>query len=125
MNRNRNKRPAHQNIFSFKHNANSKQTRKIADEPLDVLCKRCYSKLLWRKKFRKYKQKTVPGKCNFCHEKNILKGYRTICDPCALQREVCAKCTKEPICSDLLELDKVQEKQGSSDDEEQKVEMPE
>jgi hypothetical protein len=41
----RGKKPAHQNVFSFKHNKNSKLTKKIAEEPLDNLCKRCFGKL--------------------------------------------------------------------------------
>ena len=119
---NKSKRPAHQNIFTFKHNVNSRTTKKIAEEPLDILCRRCYAKLSWRKKYRKYKQKTVPGKCNFCHEKNIIKAYRTICDPCALARTICAKCTKEPICLDPEELMKAIENPVSSDDDEHKEE---
>lgn len=94
------KKPAHQNTFAFKHNKNSKLTKKIAEEPLDVLCRRCIAKLKWRRKFRKFKLRTVPGRCNLCQEKSVFKGYRTVCDPCALARGMCAKCVKEPICVD-------------------------
>jgi Uncharacterized conserved protein (DUF2039) len=111
------KKPAHQNLFAFKHNKNSRLTKKIAEEPLDVLCKRCYGKLTWRKQFRKYKMLTVPGRCNACQEKNIVKAYRTICDPCALQANLCAKCFKEPICSDPEELLKSKQNPDTSDEE--------
>ena len=118
----RGKKPAHQNVFSFKHNKNSKLTKKIAEEPLDNLCKRCFGKLTWRKQFRKYKLRTVPGRCNLCQEKNIIKAYRTICEPCALQRTICAKCAKEPICSDPLELQNAQNNPDSSEGENEELE---
>jgi hypothetical protein len=113
------KKQAHQNVFAFKHNKNSKLTKKIAEEPLDVLCRRCIAKLSWRVKYRKFKLRTVPGRCNVCHEKNILKAYRTWCDPCALARDLCAKCGKEPICKDTQGID-VEDQNYSSDDEEKK-----
>lgn len=108
------KKPAHHNAFAFKHNKNSKLTKKIAEEPLDVLCKRCIAKLKWRRKYRKFKLRTVPGRCNLCHEKGCYKGYRTVCDPCALARGLCAKCVKEPICVDI---DGVAESEAGSEDE--------
>jgi hypothetical protein len=126
------KRPAHQNVFAFKHNKNSKLTRKIAEEPVDVLCVRCIAKLVWRKKFRKYKQRTVPGRCNVCQQKEIIKAYRTICDKCANEKEICAKCTKYPICSDPEEMQRIEKKaqeatnehelSGDSSGEEEKTE---
>jgi len=66
-----------------------------------VLCKRCIAKLKWRRAYRKFKLRTVPGRCNLCHEKGCYKAYRTVCDPCALARGLCAKCVKEPICVDV------------------------
>ena len=111
------KKPAHQNEFAFKHNKNSKLTKKIDSEPLDNLCRRCFGKLSWRKKYRKYKLRTVPGKCNLCQEKNIVKAYRTICESCATQRMICAKCVKEPICLDPQEFIKSEENPELSDDE--------
>ena len=91
------KKPAHQNAFAFKHNKNSRLTKVIAAEPLDLLCRRCFEKLSWRKQYRKYKLRTVPGKCNVCQEKNIGKAYRSVCDNCAKERALCAKCAKEPF----------------------------
>lgn len=82
----------HQNSFSFKHNKNSLLTRKIAQSPLDNLCKRCLEKLEWRISFRKYKPLSNPGKCLKCEGKTIYKAYRTICDACALTNKVCSKC---------------------------------
>lgn len=38
--------------------------------------------------------RTVPGRCNLCHEKRITKAYRKICDACAKKDDLCAKCQK-------------------------------
>lgn len=86
----------HQNTYSFKHNKNSKLTKKIAETPLDLLCKRCLDILEWKIKYRKYKPLSVPGKCKICDHKNILKSYRDICDSCAKENSICTKCI-EPV----------------------------
>ena len=112
----RSKKPAHQNLFSFKHNKNSRLTKKIAEEPLDLLCRRCFAKLNWRRKYRKFKLRTVPGRCNVCSQKDILKAYRTWCDACAKARDICAKCGKEPICKNTEEIGS-DEGQEDSDEE--------
>ena len=36
--------------------------------------------------YKKYKPLTVPGKCRDCSQKNILKAYRALCDPCAVKK---------------------------------------
>lgn len=88
----------HQNTYAFKHNKNSKLTKKIAETPLDLLCKRCLDILEWKIKYRKYKPLSVPGKCKICDHKNILKSYRDICDSWFMWKEnsICTKCI-EPI----------------------------
>ena len=45
--------PKHQNTFAFKHNPKSKKTEKILSSPNVGVCKRCYDKIEWRKKYRK------------------------------------------------------------------------
>ena len=45
--------PKHQNTFAFKHNPGSKKTEKILSSPNVGVCKRCYDKIEWRKKYRK------------------------------------------------------------------------
>ena len=54
--------PAHQNKFAFKHNPGSKLTKKILAAPIVGLCRRCSEIVEWRKKYRKYKPLTAPGK---------------------------------------------------------------
>ena len=67
-------------------------TEKIKQAPLDLLCLRCKDILQWRIDYRKYKTLTIPGKCNCCLEKVIVKAYRTLCDPCAKKNKQCSKC---------------------------------
>ena len=45
--------PKHQNTFAFKHNPGSKKTEKILSSPNVGVCKRCFDKIEWRKKYRK------------------------------------------------------------------------
>jgi hypothetical protein len=84
----------YQNSFKFKHNKNSMLTRKIAETPLDNVCKRCLEKLEWKINYRKYKPLTVPCKCNICENKSIFKAYRTLCDSCAIPNKLCTMCAE-------------------------------
>ncbi len=112
-------KPAHQNSFAFHHNPKSKLTDKILSSPNEGVCRRCYDKIEWRKKYRKYKPLTQPAKCNVCHQRNITRAYHTICQDCSRSEEVyarldeanqqqeesnenkrprvCAVCVKEPV----------------------------
>ena len=74
--------PAHQNVFAFMHNPKSKKTEKILEAPIERVCRRCHEKLVWRKKYRKYKPRTQPGTCNFCRQKRVMTAYHTICSKC-------------------------------------------
>uniref|UniRef100_A0A6V3DVU9 Uncharacterized protein n=1 Tax=Heterosigma akashiwo TaxID=2829 RepID=A0A6V3DVU9_HETAK len=84
--------PKHQNEFAFKHNPNSKKTRKILAMPNVGLCRRCSEKIEWRKKYRKYKPLTQPAVCRFCKQKTVTSAYHSACKPCAKQRRICAFC---------------------------------
>ncbi|CBK23472.2 uncharacterized protein [Blastocystis hominis] len=92
--------PAHQNKFSFRHNKNSKKTEKIAAMPIYLVCERCRKKIEWKKKYRKYKPLTAPGKCVKCGNRNVKAAYHQICDECARANHICAMCLQawnEPI----------------------------
>lgn len=52
----------HNNKTAWKHNPNSKKTQQIANSPNEGVCEKCWEKIEWRKKFRKYKPLTVPGR---------------------------------------------------------------
>jgi len=74
--------PSHQNSFAFKHNPKSKKTERILSAPNTHVCRRCHEKIEWRKKYRKYKPRTQPGKCNLCQTRNVMAAYHTICTTC-------------------------------------------
>lgn len=77
------KAPAHQNTYAFVHNPGSKLTAKILSSPNVGVCKKCYDKIEWRKKYRKYKPLTQPATCNKCNKRNIKAAYHTICSACS------------------------------------------
>ena len=79
--------PAHQNVYGFQHNPKSKKTAKILNSPNINVCKRCFDKIEWRKKYRKYKPRTQPGKCNICEKRNVLAAYHTICTACTMSEK--------------------------------------
>ncbi|CAI5744392.1 unnamed protein product [Peronospora destructor] len=105
--------PKHQNSFAFKHNPKSKKTERIMLMPIHGLCAKCHQQIEWRKKYRKYKPLTQPGSCIFCHQKNVTSAYHSSCDPCAKERDICAKCclTKEIIASEQEVLAKQEKKE--------------
>ena len=87
--------PAHQNSFAFKHNKGSKKTEAIYKVVHKNLCSRCYDKVEWRKKYRKYKPLTKSRKCNRCHQPKVNRAYHTLCDDCSVQDNVCAWCATD------------------------------
>jgi len=91
----RDRRPAHMNSFAFKHNTGSKKTARIARLPIHTMCLPCTKVILWKKKYRKYKPRTKPGRCNKCQKKNVLAAYHVMCRGCARKNNVCAKCNTE------------------------------
>jgi hypothetical protein len=76
--------PAHQNKFAFHHNPKSKKTATILASPIQYCCRRCHDKIVWRKRYRKYKPLTQPTKCNLCQQRNVTAAYHTICDRCSM-----------------------------------------
>ena len=101
--------PAHQNSFAYKHNPCSKKTEKILSLPNVHTCQRCYDKIEWRKRYRKYKPRTQPGTCNSCKKRNVKAAYHTICTKCTTES---AK-AKELIKEALLETPDLEEQQCS------------
>ncbi|KAF4316393.1 hypothetical protein BBO99_00006444 [Phytophthora kernoviae] len=93
--------PKHQNTFAFKHNPKSKKTERILSMPIHGLCDKCLKQIEWRKKYRKYKPLSQPGSCIYCHQKTVTSAYHSACNPCAKERDVCAKCcvSKEIVAS--------------------------
>jgi hypothetical protein len=92
----RSRKPKHQNTFAFKHNKNSKKTKKILKLPNVTLncCPRCVKQINWKIKYRKYKPVKQPSKCNSCKKKTVLVAYHALCRACSKKLRKCAKCNK-------------------------------
>ncbi|OBZ83078.1 Uncharacterized protein C9orf85 [Choanephora cucurbitarum] len=108
---------AHQNTTAWKANKNSKKTREIAALPVYGLCQRCTDVIMWRKKYKKYKPLTTVKRCTCCQEKAIKEAYHVLCDNCARDKGVCAKCleskeilvTKDEVKTNADEMREEQE----------------
>lgn len=83
---------AHKNKVAYKPEKYTQLPAAAVNDTFDHLCSRCQAKLLWRRQFRKYKARTVPGHCNVCSQKKVGKAYRKVCDECSRARKICAKC---------------------------------
>lgn len=105
--------PAHQNAFAFHHNPKSKKTEKILSSPNTGVCQRCYDKIEWRKKYRKYKPRTQPGICNQCQNRTVMAAYHTICTTCTTTEQAYKRMTS----SSTSQVG--QEKDDGGDDENQ------
>jgi hypothetical protein len=97
--------PAHQNRFAYKHNKNSKITKRIYSISHHGLCERCTEQIEWRKTYRKYKALKAPAKCRGCDQKNVKRAYHTLCSSCAGGKRVCAKCVKPLSALSLEEVE--------------------
>lgn len=60
------------------------------------VCRRCREKVQWRFNYNKYKPLKNPATCQHCKQKTVVKAYRTLCDNCAKQRNVCPGCCLNP-----------------------------
>ncbi|KAI7820020.1 hypothetical protein BC939DRAFT_384941, partial [Gamsiella multidivaricata] len=110
---------AHKNTYAFHANKSSKITKKIASMPVGGLCEKCVEVIMWRKKFKKYKPLTTMKKCVNCEQKAIKDAYHVICDKCAGEKNVCAKClesreivptnikTEKEIVQEQVELERL------------------
>ncbi|KAJ3037987.1 hypothetical protein HDV00_001190 [Rhizophlyctis rosea] len=65
---------------------------KIAALPVQGLCKRCFDIIEWKKRMGKYKPLTRPAICVSCSGRTVLQAYHVLCQKCASEKNVCAKC---------------------------------
>jgi hypothetical protein len=106
--------PAHQNRFAYKHNKNSKTTKRILGISHHGLCERCSEQIEWRKNYRKYKPLKAPAKCRGCDQKNVKRAYHTLCPSCAGGKSVCAKCVKPLSALSLEEVEARKQRHNAS-----------
>jgi len=86
------KNQKYKNKSAYEVRFNQRKLDINASAPLDRLCTRCMEQVRWKIQFGKYKPATSFSRCNKCHEKNINKAYRTVCDRCADKEKCCSKC---------------------------------
>ncbi len=65
---------------------------KIQKLMCEGICKRCREKVQWKFRFDKYKPLKNPATCQQCRQKTINKAYRTLCERCAVERNICPGC---------------------------------
>uniref|UniRef100_A0A0B6YYD5 Uncharacterized protein n=1 Tax=Arion vulgaris TaxID=1028688 RepID=A0A0B6YYD5_9EUPU len=88
------------NKTAFKNDLHDKsqKIKMIKGLSPEGLCHRCKEKIEWKIKYKKYKPLTQPATCVRCQGKTVKRAYYTVCQPCAAQAGVCAKCNnKEQI----------------------------
>lgn len=86
----------HKNRTVFKNDLHDKtnQQKKINSLRVSEVCRHCKDVIEWKIKYKKYKPLTQPKKCSRCEQRNIVKAYHVLCQHCALDARVCAKCLK-------------------------------
>eukprot|EP01065_Artemidia_motanka_P035597 TRINITY_DN43504_c0_g1_i1.p1 TRINITY_DN43504_c0_g1~~TRINITY_DN43504_c0_g1_i1.p1 ORF type:complete len:225 (+),score=99.05 TRINITY_DN43504_c0_g1_i1:81-677(+) len=91
----------------------------------DNCCPRCIQQLEWRKKYGKYKPIDRPGKCHACLGRHVVRAYHSLCEPCAKEKGVCAKCEKEiHLLHDPQRLEEMAEEQREKELREKIADLP-
>ncbi|KAG5624129.1 hypothetical protein H5410_009347 [Solanum commersonii] len=91
--------PKHQNKVAWKPNAGIKINETEVGgkfRPLSEItgvCLRCRDQIDWKRKYGKYKAITEPAKCQKCSKRNVRQAYHNLCNGCAKEHKVCAKCS--------------------------------
>jgi len=93
----RTRKQKHQNRHAFKNDMHdtSGRTKMILGLSPEGLCKRCKDIIEWKIKYKKYKPLTKPATCVRCKGKTVKRAYYTVCEPCAKEAGVCAKCNSK------------------------------
>lgn len=94
--------------------------RKIQQVMCEGICFHCQDKVKWKFRYDKYRPLTKPGKCQLCQKFNITKAYRTYCDICAKEKDVCPSCCEDfeylNALKAKLDADKLKESQLNNKD---------
>ena len=98
-----------------------RQEEKIQKGMSEGICPQCRDKLQWRFQYNKYKPLKKVAGCTGCRQKKVTKAYRTLCDGCAAERNVCPSCcaniikqlTKRKERDEVLGVDTKDEKEVS------------
>ncbi|CAL1539226.1 unnamed protein product [Lymnaea stagnalis] len=84
----------YQNSRAFKNDMHDKSSKikMINNLCPEGICHRCKEIIEWKIKYKKYKPLSQPATCVRCHDKTVKRAYYTVCQPCATEAKVCAKC---------------------------------
>lgn len=96
---NRSGPPKHQNKFAWKPHGGVKinptevggQFRPYSE--ITGVCARCKEQIDWKRRYGKYKPLSEPAKCQRCSKRNVRQAYHNLCNGCAKEHNVCAKCS--------------------------------
>jgi hypothetical protein len=94
----------YQNTIAFTPNKHSPVALKIAMTAIKGVCQRCLDILEWKKRLNKYKPLTQPKTCIFCSRRTIVEAYHVVCQSCAKERQICAKCHQS---NDIVESQEI------------------
>lgn len=88
----------HKNKYAWKPNAGVKINETEVGgrfRPLSEItgvCPRCKEQIEWKRRYGKYKPLTEPAKCQRCTKRAVRQSHHKLCQPCAKEHGVCAKC---------------------------------
>ncbi|KAL6521686.1 hypothetical protein OROGR_018255 [Orobanche gracilis] len=91
--------PKHQNKFAWKpHGGQTINPTELGGtlrpySEVTGVCTRCKDQIDWKRKYGKYKPLTEPAKCQRCSKRNVRQAYHNLCNGCAKEHNVCAKCS--------------------------------
>lgn len=80
----------------YRHSEDAKVDASFLVPMTSMCCRRCANQLHWKVNYGKFQPQERPRKCNKCAQKTVALAYHHICQKCALEFGVCAKCQKAP-----------------------------
>lgn len=83
-----------------------------------LCCRRCCEIIQWKVDYGKYAPQELARRCNLCHEKKVTLPYHRICQQCAENNGVCAKCQKSPLSDKVAAANDPAEDSSAESDEE-------
>ncbi|KPI83598.1 hypothetical protein ABL78_7371 [Leptomonas seymouri] len=94
-------RQAYLNKSKFNPNRYKHEKDRVSKETefamTSLCCRRCCEIIQWKVDYGKYTLQEQTRRCNLCHEKKVALPYHRICQQCAEETAVCAKCQKSPL----------------------------
>ena len=88
--------PKHKNTNAFRNDLHDSTDKQKMINSLEItgLCTSCTHVIEWKIKYKKYKPLTKAKTCVSCNRKAVKRAYNVMCNDCAEQKKVCAKCLK-------------------------------